>query len=417
MKTQNLAVMITDIKGFTAKTSRQTREENALMLRRHDALLVPVLRAFGGRRIKTMGDAFLVVFSSPTNSLLCGMAIQDRLWDYNRRVAEDDRIEVRIAVNMGEVRVVRSLSATDVFGEPVNIAARVEAEADAGEICFTEAIYLVMNKAEIPAEEIGYRELRGLPERIRLYRVARGRYELATTTPALHMSALEPLPQPPYGNLGLARVKGLSAPDPAALDPEPPSTQLDAAVEKLRPLRAALSRRWVKVAAAVVLLIGAVALVLVLRGSRIERLIADGELAEAKHRIDDLAHSDGDSDPEVLYLRGKLEQERARRGRGSAREAFELFSQAAAVGSGPALRELGRQAQSKDCNVRRLAARALADTHSSRALPALRGLAEEEPEAERGDALDQVKRFFGADGRCGAGDLARSAIQELEDGR
>ena len=87
MKTQNLAVMITDIKGFTAKTSRQTREENALMLRRHDALLVPVLRAFGGRRIKTMGDAFLVVFSSPTNSLLCGMAIQDRLWDYNRRVA------------------------------------------------------------------------------------------------------------------------------------------------------------------------------------------------------------------------------------------------------------------------------------------------------------------------------------------
>src|SRR6478609_1536957 len=107
MKTQNLAVMFTDIKGFTAKTSRQTREENALMLRRHDALLGPVIRAFEGRKVKTIGDAFLAVFPSPTNSVLCGMAIQDRLWDFNRRVPEDERIEVRVAVNLGEVRLAR----------------------------------------------------------------------------------------------------------------------------------------------------------------------------------------------------------------------------------------------------------------------------------------------------------------------
>ena len=98
MRTRNLAVMFTDIKGFTEKTSRQTRQENALMLARHDALLLPVVRGFGGRRVKTIGDAFLVVFESPTASVLCGMALQDRLWDYNRRVPAEDRIDVRVAI-------------------------------------------------------------------------------------------------------------------------------------------------------------------------------------------------------------------------------------------------------------------------------------------------------------------------------
>ena len=69
MKTQNLAVMFTDIQGFTSRTSQQTREENAAFLRLHDALLLPVVRAFGGRKVKTIGDALLVVFASPTNSV------------------------------------------------------------------------------------------------------------------------------------------------------------------------------------------------------------------------------------------------------------------------------------------------------------------------------------------------------------
>ena len=67
MRTENLAVMLTDMKGFTAATSRQSREENARMLALQDELVLPVVRAFGGRRVKTMGDAFLVLFSSPTS--------------------------------------------------------------------------------------------------------------------------------------------------------------------------------------------------------------------------------------------------------------------------------------------------------------------------------------------------------------
>lgn len=161
--------MFTDIAGFTEKTARQSREENAQMMAEHDALLLPLIRAFGGRKVKSIGDAFLATFRSPTNSVLCGMAIQDRLARRNADVAEEERIAVRVAINLGEVRLERG----DVFGDPVNIAARVEGETPAGEVWITEAVYLSMNKTEVAAEEIGTRALKGIAEPILLYRIPR----------------------------------------------------------------------------------------------------------------------------------------------------------------------------------------------------------------------------------------------------
>ncbi|HWE26207.1 MAG TPA: adenylate/guanylate cyclase domain-containing protein [Myxococcales bacterium] len=155
-RTQNLAILLSDIKGFTARTSRQTREENFRMLAFHDALLLPVIRGFGGRKVKSIGDALLVTFRSPTDCVLCGMAIQDRLasWNVNRGPAE--RIEVRIAISLGEVRV----DADDVTGDPVQLALRASAFADAGEVVLTESVYLAMNKSEVPTEPFPVRELR-----------------------------------------------------------------------------------------------------------------------------------------------------------------------------------------------------------------------------------------------------------------
>ncbi len=75
LRTENLAIVFTDIVGYTARTSRQTREENARLLAEHDRLLLPIVRAFGGRRIKSIGDALLLTFRSPTDSVLCGMAM------------------------------------------------------------------------------------------------------------------------------------------------------------------------------------------------------------------------------------------------------------------------------------------------------------------------------------------------------
>lgn len=200
-RSENRAVMLTDMKGYTAATSRQTRQENARMLALHDALLLPVVQAFGGQLLKRIGDALLVLFDAPTEALLCAMAIQDRLWDHGRRVAEDQRIEVRVAVSLGEVRFSAEAGREDVFGEAVNLAARVEELAESGEIWFTEAVYWVADRGLVPHEELGWRELRGLPEKVRLFRVLRA--------PGAE--------GPPYGDAGLAYVAGLEAPAPERL--------------------------------------------------------------------------------------------------------------------------------------------------------------------------------------------------------
>ena len=207
MKTANLAIVFTDIKGFTERTSRQTLEENQRLLKAHHNLLAPVFKAFGGRIIKSIGDAFLVTFESPTQAVLSGMAIQDRLWQYNRTASEAERLDVRVAINVGEVR----LESNDIFGEPVNIASRVESIAEAGEVYFTEAVYLAMNKAEVPSQEVGYFELKGIPGKIRVFHVPRAPYRVEAPTTVVHLPgteapAAQEQDQPPFANLALSRV-------------------------------------------------------------------------------------------------------------------------------------------------------------------------------------------------------------------
>lgn len=168
-QTRNLTILLTDIKGFTDKTSRKTRADILAMLEKHKELVLPILEAKGGKLVKTIGDAFLVVFDSPTDAVLAGVAVQDTLREYNADKEGDDRIDVRIAINSGEV----TLADNDIFGDPVNITARIESVAEAGEVFFTEAVYLAMNKKEVPSSEIGLLQLKGIPEKIRAYKVVR----------------------------------------------------------------------------------------------------------------------------------------------------------------------------------------------------------------------------------------------------
>jgi class 3 adenylate cyclase len=167
IETEQLTIMFTDIGGFTSKTSAKSRAELNDFLEIHDGLIVPIFEEFGGRIIKTIGDAFLTVFKSPTDAVLCGIEIQRTLKRHNANSREDQRLEVRVAINSGEV----TLRDNDVFGEPVNIAARIEGIAGVNEIYFTEAVYLAMNKNEIPTAEIGYRKLKGIPHEIKVFKV------------------------------------------------------------------------------------------------------------------------------------------------------------------------------------------------------------------------------------------------------
>ncbi|HUL59473.1 MAG TPA: adenylate/guanylate cyclase domain-containing protein [Anaeromyxobacteraceae bacterium] len=399
MRSENLAVMLTDIQGFTAATARQTRAENARMLALHDALLLPVVRAFRGRRIKTIGDAYLILFDAPSSAVLCGAAIQDRLWDYNRRVAGARRIEVRVAVTLGDVRVVKVGGATDVYGEAVNLASRIEDDAPAGEVWVSESVQLAM-APEIPLQEIGWREMKGVPDAVRLWKVA----------PAGN-AAGDAGEAPPYGNAALERVRGLPAPEPEIVAKLADAEQRSAS-------RAGKARDGaVRLLVAAALAGGAVAAWLWFRRPEAERDIERGRFEEAKARIDARAADRGDQDPLVLYLRGKLERVRSDVGEGSLDQAFRVWSHALAAGSGEALDALTGEARSPDCGLRRLAAQALSEARVESARRALEDVARHEPPLPAAGAPARLQRPARADGRCGDGDVAREGLRVLDQRR
>jgi len=167
MPTRNLSIMFTDIQGFTQRTSASTRDAMNKMMSKHAQLLIPVFHYFDGTIVKTIGDAFLVYFPSPTDAVLCGVTIQEVLRQHNDGKPTDERLDVRVAINVGDVELVDG----DIMGEPVNIAARLEGIAEAGEVYFTEAVYQTMNRREAPSAEVGEKTFKGIPHPIRVFKV------------------------------------------------------------------------------------------------------------------------------------------------------------------------------------------------------------------------------------------------------
>ncbi|MGB8931670.1 MAG: adenylate/guanylate cyclase domain-containing protein [Anaeromyxobacteraceae bacterium] len=411
MRSENLAVMLTDMQGFTAATARQTRHENARMVALHDTLLAPVLRVFRGHRVKSIGDAYLVLFSAPTRALLCGMAIQDRLWDYNRRVEPDHRIEVRIAVTLGEVTLVRAGGTQDVYGEAVNLAARIEREATAGEIWLSEAAWLIADRDEIGMEEIGSRTLRGIAEPVRMFRVSPA---TANTPPGV---PVDPIAEPPYGNAALTRVRGLRPVDPATLSGvESPEGGLDQLANRMGRIQDSF---LVRAAVFLAALAAAAWLAFWFFSRSPERLIARARFEEAAVAIDAEARELPKDDPRVAWLRGMLEVARADAGRPvNLVRGFDELAYAASKDHSGALELLEEQGKSPSCERRSYAARALTVAETKKGIPALKAISKADPPTpEPPTALGRFKRALGADGHCTSGDVARRTLERLEGGR
>jgi len=276
---KNLVLLLSDMKGFTERTSRQTREENARMLALHDALLLPVVRGYHGHKVKGLGDALVAAFLSPTDAVLCAMAMQDRLAAWNARALPGDRIEIRIALSQGEVRRSRG----DVHGEAMQLALEAEARAEAGEVVLTDAVYLSMNKTEAATEVVGEVPLHG-GGRIRLRRAVRGADPIA-----------------PYGGRALARLRRL--PDPAR------AVRLRMAAESLLDF----ARKRAVWTAAGLLLVAAAAGEHVSGAAENDPLARAAALLESREpmaalaELDRLADSPRANDPEVQIVRGKAE--------------------------------------------------------------------------------------------------------------
>lgn len=109
---RNLTIMFTDISGFTRHTEKISRDQLMNRLDTHNKLLMPIVAHFEGKVIKTIGDAFLITFESPTNAVQCGTYMQYTLKKYNQGIPDGEQIHIKVSINAGEV----TATDTDVFG-------------------------------------------------------------------------------------------------------------------------------------------------------------------------------------------------------------------------------------------------------------------------------------------------------------
>lgn len=162
---ENLTIMFTDIEGFSDLVGNLPRTVSKNILEIHDRILTRVIRNFGGKTVKSIGDSFLVTFRSPTDAVLCGMAMHDALWDANQQHDLATPISIRVSLNAGEVR----LSNNDVIGEAVNIASRLEKITPSNAVYLTEAVYLSMSKSEVNLHKIDSFKFKGITDKVNVY--------------------------------------------------------------------------------------------------------------------------------------------------------------------------------------------------------------------------------------------------------
>ena len=160
------AIVFTDMVGYTAST--QSDERVTLSLRKEqEDLIHPVLASHQGRIVKSTGDGFLLEFESALKATECALSIQRQLHERNEKAGAPP-IQLRIGIHLGDVEQ----EGTDIFGDAVNIAARIEPVAEPGGICLSGAVYeQVRNKISDKLEKLAPTPLKGVKVPLDIYRV------------------------------------------------------------------------------------------------------------------------------------------------------------------------------------------------------------------------------------------------------
>src|SRR5216683_4420386 len=152
-------------------------------------LIDPKIAEHRGRIVKTTGDGMLVEFASPVEAVRCASEIQKVMRERERSLPEDQRIEIRVGINLGDV----IMDEDDVYGDGVNIAARLEAIADPGGVLISNAVFeQVRDRVPGSFEDLGDRQVKNIARPVRVYRLA----QLPTPASPTAMSPL-PLPEKP----------------------------------------------------------------------------------------------------------------------------------------------------------------------------------------------------------------------------
>jgi TolB-like protein/class 3 adenylate cyclase/tetratricopeptide (TPR) repeat protein len=162
------AVLMADVVGYSRLMEADEAGTHAALKERRVSVLEPTVRANGGRVVKVMGDGVLIEFGSAVNAVTGAVDLQRRMTEANVPLPEARRIVLRIGINLGEVIG----EGGDIYGEGVNIAARLETLAEPGGICLSAKVHEeVRGKLAYAFEDMGEHSVKNIARPIRAYRL------------------------------------------------------------------------------------------------------------------------------------------------------------------------------------------------------------------------------------------------------
>ncbi|MDJ0944889.1 MAG: adenylate/guanylate cyclase domain-containing protein [Kiloniellales bacterium] len=162
------AILAADVVGYSRLMESDEAGTHSALNAHREELIDPKVAEHHGRIVKLTGDGALVEFASAVDAVECAAAVQRGMEERTAQEPEDRRIKFRIGINIGDIIVEES----DIYGDGVNVAARLESVADPGGICIARNVFnQVKNKVDLGFEDLGEHRVKNIAEPVPVYRV------------------------------------------------------------------------------------------------------------------------------------------------------------------------------------------------------------------------------------------------------
>jgi adenylate cyclase len=179
--------MALDVVGYSRLMGLDEAGTLAALVKLRKKIVEPIVSGHRGRIVKLLGDGALVEFGSAVDAVECGIVIQDAVAANNVEPSDDKAIRLRIGINLGDIIIEQG----DIYGDGVNVAARLEAIAEPGGICVSGTVFdQVEGKLDVGIEDLGLQEVKNIANPVRVYRVGSAAVEPAP-------AAIPPAPDKP----------------------------------------------------------------------------------------------------------------------------------------------------------------------------------------------------------------------------
>jgi len=169
MQRKLAAIMATDVVGYSSLVRADEEGTISRLKSLREDLIDPLIASHDGRIVKTMGDGLLVEFASAVDAVRSAVSVQQALTEGANEAAADQAFSLRIGINLGDILI----DDGDIHGDGVNIAARLEALADPGTVCISDAVYQeVRDRLKLHVEDLGEHDLKNINRPVRCYKLS-----------------------------------------------------------------------------------------------------------------------------------------------------------------------------------------------------------------------------------------------------